>query len=384
MRMVTEARMDRIPKPAKLIKRGNSYQLYYYSPDGGRRRSSVGSDLQQAQRIAVKFTDWLVEGKDPVREMERARQAEKARGITLKDFFPEFMECYGSKQSKSMVTRYHFFFKNIERCPGLVEIPINQISKRLILDYMQARMKQDSVKAATVNREAAFLRGMLSRAVEWDILDSNPLQGLKLFKEEDKRKVALTPSQATTLLEYLPHPLDDIVEFAIYTGFRKENILSLKLEQIRFHDLQKNGEVDLILKGGRKEVFPLSKQAVEILRRAIGDRKSGYIFINPDTGTRYYSVNRTFSRAVDRLGFKVGDSRLRFHDLRHVFATWLHQAGVSLDVLRPLLGHRDRDTTDRYAYLDLRAVGEVLNIMPRLRQKKAPMVKPSRPSQRGC
>ena len=34
-------------------------------------------------------------------------------------------------------------------------------------------------------------------------------------------------------------------------------------------------------------------------------------------------------------------TKLRFHDLRHVFATWLHKAGVSLDELRFLLGHKD-------------------------------------------
>jgi len=104
-----------------------------------------------------------------------------------------------------------------------------------------------------------------------------------------------------------------------------------------------------------------------VLKRAIGNRNTGYVFINPYTGTRYYSINRTYSRAVDRLGLRVGESRLRFHDLRHVFATWLHQSGVSLDALRPLLGHRNRDTTDRYAYLDRKAIGDVLNIMPWLR-----------------
>ncbi len=44
--------MDRIPKPAHVVKRGRKYQLYYYNPDGCRRRLSVGSDYQQADRPA--------------------------------------------------------------------------------------------------------------------------------------------------------------------------------------------------------------------------------------------------------------------------------------------------------------------------------------------
>ncbi|MFC1537409.1 tyrosine recombinase XerC [Gemmatimonadota bacterium] len=239
-----------------------------------------------------------------------------------------------------------------------------------MLDYMNTRINTEGISSSTANREAAFTIGMLSRAVEWDIIESNPLQGLKLFKEPEKRRVRLSKEQAAALLDSLPHPLDEIVELAIYTGFRKENILSLRIEQIRMDDSLETGEADIVVKGGRQEVFPLGKSAVSVLKRAIGNRDSGYVFINPDTGTRYYAINRTYSRAVDKLGLKVGESRLRFHDLRHVFATWLHQSGVSLDALRPLLGHRDRDTTDRYAYLDRKDTGKVLNIMPRIRRKK--------------
>ena len=69
------------------------------------------------------------------------------------------------------------------------------------------------------------------------------------------------------------------------------------------------------------------------------------------------------------LGLTVNGTKLRFHDLRHVFATWLHQAGVSLDIIRPLLGHRDRKTTDRYTTIDRLAIGKVLNVMPNIGEK---------------
>ena len=64
----------------------------------------------------------------------------------------------------------------------------------------------------------------------------------------------------------------------------------------------------------------------------------------------------------------MGDTKFRFHDLRHMFATWLHQEGVGLDVLRPLLGHKDRSTTDRYTYLERKKLGEVLAVMPRIQR----------------
>ena len=337
---------------------------------GRRRRLSVGSDAQLAQRLSVRFTDWLIMGKDPEYELERAQQRENARRISLRDFFPEFLERHGKDQSEKMITRYDSFFNNICRCPELSEVPLVSISKRIMIDYMKVRKELDGVSSATVNREAAFVKGMLNRAVEWELLDFNPLQGLKLFKEPEKREVELSRKDATRLIRALPAPIANIAEFAIYTGFRKESILSLKIKQVRLDDSGDSGTVRLIIKGGRKESFPLGVQAVEVLKSVIGGRRDGYVFINPETRTRYRDIHVTFDRAVRKLGLKVGETKLRFHDLRHVFATWLHEAGASLDELRPLLGHRKRATTDRYVTINRKAMGDVLNLMPRIRRKR--------------
>ena len=65
-------------------------------------------------------------------------------------------------------------------------------------------------------------------------------------------------------------------------------------------------------------------------------------------------------------------TKLRFQDLRHVFSNWLHHngEGASLDQLRPLLGHKDRATTDRYVTVNRLAAGKVLSLLPDIRQSK--------------
>lgn len=207
---------------------------------------------------------------------------------------------------------------------------------------------------------------MLFRAVEWDIIDKNPIQGLKLLPEAEKRQVDITLEHAGALINKLQEPISSIVELAIYSGFRKENILDLRIESISFHDLTSTGEVELTVKGGRKEVFPLSESAVEVLKRNMGDRKKGHVFLNPQTGERFRTINKGFDKAVRELGLTVNGTKLRFHDLRHVFATWLHKAGVSLDIVRPLLGHRDRETTDRYVTYNRLSYCNVLNAIPKI------------------
>ena len=202
-----------------------------------------------------------------------------------------------------------------------------------------------------------------------DIIDYNPLQGLKLLPEAEKRQVNITPEQAGAILNELQEPIASIIELAIYTGFRKENILDMRIESIRFHDLDSTGEIEHIEKGGRKEIFPLSFAAVEVIKRNIGDRMEGYVFINPDTGKRFLSIHKGFDRVVRKLGLTVNGTKLRIQDLLHCHATWLYQAGISLDVVRSLLGHRHLMTTDRYVNYNRLSHGNALNAIPKIKRR---------------
>ena len=122
--------------PVRVVKtKYGTFSPHYKSPDGRRRRLSVGSDEMHVQRLSVKITDWLLDGKDPEREMERAKQKEQAKTISLRDFYPLFLEKHGSEQSQNTRQSYGYSFKNICRCPDLVDAPLRTISIALLKDY---------------------------------------------------------------------------------------------------------------------------------------------------------------------------------------------------------------------------------------------------------
>jgi integrase len=344
------------------------WTLDYFNPAGRRRRLTVGSE-QEAQKISARFTDWLLDGKDPEREIELAKRKEGARETTLREFFPVFMERHGDLQGIKTRELYKGFFKNFSRCPRLVDGGLSDITKAKAVEYARLRINQDQVSPATANREISLLRNIISRAVEWEILDRNPLSNYRMMKEADKRDVFITPEQVEKLLDLLSPALADIVEFAVYTGLRKDNILGLRIEQVMLYDLQKGGEIELTVKGGKRRRKALGSRAAQIIARNTKGRDSGYVFLNPATGSRYTSINRTFDRWVKRLGLEVNGTKLRFHDLRHITASWLNQRGVSLDTLRHLLDHEDRSTTDRYTTPDLMALGKAMDLMPEIRRR---------------
>ena len=85
------------------------------------------------------------------------------------------------------------------------------------------------------------------------------------------------------------------------------------------------------------------------------------------TKTRYVSIHKSFNQAVRKLNLTVNGTKFRFHDLRHVFCTWLLKQGVTIDVIRELVGHRNRSTTDRYATLNRMDLYKYLSYLPEIK-----------------
>ncbi len=59
------------------------------------------------------------------------------------------------------------------------------------------------------------------------------------------------------------------------------------------------------------------------------------------------TVYRAFKRALTLAGIED----FTFHDLRHCFGSWNRQAGVDIDTLADLMGHKDSRMTRRYAHI---------------------------------
>ena len=95
-------------------------------------------------------------------------------------------------------------------------------------------------------------------------------------------------------------------------------------------------------KSGKARALPINDVLLAELRRLPRGLGAAYVFLNPDTGTRYVDLKRAWRAAVARAGL----SDFRFHDLRHCFATYV-QAGlgdlrVTPDAARPCRRPDDR------------------------------------------
>ncbi|MFC0693132.1 site-specific integrase [Paraburkholderia humisilvae] len=104
-------------------------------------------------------------------------------------------------------------------------------------------------------------------------------------------------------------------------------------------------------KNGKPRAIPLNDEAISALvdQREWVRRyapRSRWVFAVA-SGARLTTIQKGFQSACLRAGI----DNFRVHDLRHTFASWLVMAGVSLYVVKDLLGHSSIVVTERYAHL---------------------------------
>jgi integrase len=127
----------------------------------------------------------------------------------------------------------------------------------------------------------------------------------------------------------------------LFTGCRLREILQLKWAHVDFE----RGMLFLPdSKTGRKPVV-LAAPAVAVLQELsrIGD----YVIAGNDMKRPRHDLQRPWRAITARASL----SGLRIHDLRHSFAATGAGSGFSLPIIGKLLGHRNLETTSRYAHL---------------------------------
>ncbi|MCX6353494.1 MAG: site-specific integrase [Candidatus Aureabacteria bacterium] len=88
------------------------------------------------------------------------------------------------------------------------------------------------VPMATVNRELSVLKHMFTMAINWGKAESNPVKGVKLFKEENISQRILSDQEIEALLAFSCNHTRDMTLRALNTGMRRGEILNLKWEQV--------------------------------------------------------------------------------------------------------------------------------------------------------
>ena len=208
------------------------------------------------------------------------------------------------------------------------------------------------------------MRKIFNIAIDWGYASFNPVSKVKFFSEkENLRERFLTEEEEPRLLRAAFLHLKHMIIVALYTGMRKGEVFGLKWQNV---DLEQ-GQISIKeSKSGRERKIPINSTLSSLLHALKSQNgQHEYVFVNPNTEKPFTDIKRAWDTACA----KASIENLRFHDLRHTFATRLVRKNVDLVIIKELMGHSSIITTQRYLHSQAdvkRSAVEALAVKPKM------------------
>jgi integrase len=206
-----------------------------------------------------------------------------------------------------------------------------------------------------------MLRSMLNTARRWKLLDHDPFDGFSFPLPPQSVPVFLTRGDFQRLLNSIKENwLRELVTFAVLTGMRRGETINLRWEQVDLSNrlIHLQTSETFRTKQGKRRTIPVSDTAFYLLKARQGKSPSEFVFTLNDRPIFEGWVTHLFKRYVREAGL---NGKLHFHSLRHTFATWLVQDGVSLYEVQKLLGHSSIAVTQVYSHLQPEQLHDTVN-----------------------
>lgn len=324
---------------------GKTFYQRYTDSRGRERQFKLGPadvlTLDQARRKARLVLAQALIGDDPQQQRRELRATPTLKEFVHERYLPHVKSYKRSWCTDETVLRLHIV-------PALGAEPVDQLKNEQIADLLQ-RMRDKGYSSGTTNRVLILIRYIYNLGRKWRIagMSQNPTLGLStapdvqrdrfLSAEETQRLIAAIESDENRTAA-------QAIMLLLLTGGRRNEITQAKWEYINW---ERRTLLVPLSKSGKPRAIALNAQALALLRAIPRQQDNPYVFPSPVNGKPSASLFFPWDRIRKRAGLKD----VRLHDLRHSYASFLVNQGISLYVVQGLLGHAHSRTTQRYAHL---------------------------------
>lgn len=335
--------------------RSGVWWIRFHDADGRERRERIGPKGLARKRYMQRKTE-IAEG--------RFFPTARSRRTLFEDLVDDYKRA-SARAGKAIMRTDAGYRRALEAFGGK---RADAITTREIEDWRDRLA--ESLSPASVAHHLTMLRAIFNRGVRDGKLTTAPTRGVEFPRENNARVRYLTDDEEAALLNEIAERMRPLVTVAIHTGLREGELLRLRWPDVDF------GSASLHVreaKSGEGRRLPLNRTALAALKEiraafpkvidleARRDRHDGGYIFGPDSNALRMSLNREFRRAASAA--QIDD--LRFHDLRHTFASRLVLHGFDLYRAQTLLGHKTQRMTMRYAHLSPGALREAVAALDR-------------------
>jgi len=338
-----------------LYKRGSVWWMSFSHHGEQLRRSTETEDKKLAIRIFDKLKGEIAEGKWFEKQL--------GDGYKFKDLMAKYMAEYSAvnkaasshKRDKSLSAHLLHVFG---------EKYLTEITSAMISEYKVMR-RGEGASPRTINYEITLMSHAFNIAIrEWDLAKENPAKKVRKERVSNNIERWLTLEEEERLLKAAPKWLADIIVFAINTGLRQSEILNLKWAQV---DMVRRTLTIYEQKNRSVDTLPLNKTVMDLLNEKMTLKEDvvEHVFYNNALNpVLFRNLIRAYKNAIK----KAGIDDLRFHDLRHTFATRLVQGGVGIYEVQKLGRWKSITMVQRYAHHYPESLRSAIEVMDNCRK----------------
>jgi integrase len=344
--------------------------IYVRTDSKGRERFEYcyrDSEGKQRWRTVEGGVAAAIAGREDVRATMRRGERIAPSKITLAELASQWLE-----QVTGLRRTSKSWYESALRRHVVPKIGAVKVSDLTIDDMAQliAELGRDGLAPATVRNVLVPLNRVLDHGVRRGLLTVNPVRGLERHErpkvDRDEMRI-LSAEEIDALIKAALDRYRALLATAVFTGLRQGELLGLRWSDIDLdagvvhvhHQVDRTGNVlPLKTRNARRDVLLMPALARMLREHRIGSSHSQaheYVFARPDGRPMAPDTVRRYGllRAVERAGLNPpGKPRLRFHDLRHCFASLLIAQGVNVAFASRQLGHASISTTlNTYTHL---------------------------------
>ena len=300
--------------------------------------------------------------KQAIAEAEKLDMS-RAKSYTLGAWIKLWYEVYAEPRLREKTKHYYLNYIDNHIVPELGNTPLEKLTtiriqkfyndlqkSGRIQRYTHIKLKDKGLSTRVVRGIHTLLNNCLEQAVAERLILTNPAKGCRLPKLE-KREMKVLPEEKIKpyLMEADKRGLLAAFYLELTTGLRRGELLALlwtdlDVENRTISITKQVNRIkgELVVSQPKTQnsvrILPVSQQAVALM---VDEHKkhpgNPYMFPSPKTGTMFDPDS--FRHTHDKILKAIGAEHIRFHDLRHTFATLSLKNGVDVKTLSSTLGH---------------------------------------------
>ncbi len=289
-------------------------------------------------------------------QTQAEKKQKKIEAITFSELFNQYLPiAENNKSAKSIKREKHILRDHIQ--PIIGDIPVKEITN-LHVEEVKRRAMEKGLAPASISIILAVTRQILNYGITNGTLKTiNPVNLVKKPRSDNRRMRFLTQDEAGKLLAALKAKSMEVylmTLFSLHMGLRAKEIFTLTWADV---DLENKTIFIKDTKSGHNRHAYMTPEVKVEIEAMLKGKASALLFPPREDGKHDHIqlISKTFFRTVEDLEFNknIKDPRQKvvFHTCRHSYASWLVQKGVSIYVVKELLGHQTLTMTERYSHV---------------------------------